>query len=276
MPAKRSLNILLIDHGEIVYQTISDYLQDSGHSVDRICNACAILKAIQKHDYDLALVDIRILDIDELSLLTEIREIRPEMSVVIITEHQDMGKALQAMQVGVIDFLTKPVKLLELDAVLEKCVRNRALMVKCMQAEKALREIERRYRVLAENVTDVVWITDINLQSIYVNPAVTHMLGYSVEEAMMLAWGDIFTPASFKIIEEILPGELGEPSQNNPLRLQSLDLELLRKDGSILCVKAKCTSLRDPDGNPVGILGILCDSAICMEARSSGNQRQTS
>lgn len=263
MTMKRSLQILLADNGEIVHQVIADYLQDSGHSVDRVNNGCAALEAVEERYYDLALVDVCIPNVDKLSLLTGIREICPEMSVVIITGRRDMNLAIQAMRHGAVDFLTKPVQLLELDAVLEKAVRNRALVVQCMQVEKALRESERRYRLLAESVTDVIWITDMNLRSTYVNPAVTRMLGYDVEEAMTLAWEDILAPTSLEVVKNIFAKELAkeETNQNYPSRLQSADIELLRKDGSTLCVKAKCTSLHDSDGQLVGMLGILHEIA---------------
>ena len=150
MTMQRSLQILLADNEEIVHQTIADYLQDSGHRVDRTHDGCAALKAVEKREYDLALVDMRVLDIDEFSLLTGMRETRPEMPVIIIIGCGDMDSAIQAMQHGAIDFLAKPVKLLELDAALEKAVRHRSLIVQCMQAEEALREYKKRDSKSAE------------------------------------------------------------------------------------------------------------------------------
>ena len=46
------------------------------------------------------------------------------------------------------------------------------------------RESERRYRLLAENVSDVIWVTDMSLKPTYFSPSVTRLLGYSIEEAM--------------------------------------------------------------------------------------------
>jgi DNA-binding NtrC family response regulator len=140
MTKNRSLKILLADNEEIVHQIIADYLQDSGHKVDRTHSRAAVLKAVKEHEYDLALLDIHLLDTSKLSLLAEMCETRSEMSVIIITGRGDMDVAIQAIRHGALDFLTKPIRLLELDAVLEKSIRHRALVVRCMQMEKALNQ----------------------------------------------------------------------------------------------------------------------------------------
>jgi len=124
---ERSLNIILADDEEIVHQTIAGYLRDLGHSVDGVYDGLAALESIKERDYDLALVDIRMPGMDGLSLLAEVQGICPEMSVVIITGHGNMDIAIQALRLGATDFLTKPIKLLELDAVLVTSARIHTL-----------------------------------------------------------------------------------------------------------------------------------------------------
>jgi len=248
-----SLNILLAHNEEIIHKTIAGYLRDSGHDVDKVYDAHAALKAVQRRDYDMALVDIRVSGMDDLFLLTRLQEIRPEMSVIIITENCNMDMMVRALRLGATDFLTKPVKLLELDAVLEKSNCLRTLFAQRRHAEEALQESKRRYYLLAENVTDLVWEMDMNLRFTYISPSATRILGYSVAEAIELNWEGILADDSRKIAEKAFTENMGQ----GPLSESwMLEMDLKRKDGSIAHVETKLSSICGPDGQPVGILGI--------------------
>ncbi|MEW5803343.1 MAG: sigma-54 dependent transcriptional regulator [bacterium] len=131
-----SLRILLVDDEEIVHQTLCPYLQNCGHHVEDAWDGNTALKLIESSDYDLAIIDIRMPGMDGLSVLSAMGEIRPELSAVIITGHGNMEMVIQALRLGAADFLPKPVKLLELDAVLEKSMRIRSLR----QGQRRLRE----------------------------------------------------------------------------------------------------------------------------------------
>jgi DNA-binding NtrC family response regulator len=142
MSNERSLKILLVDDEEIVHQTLSPYLQDSGHEVNNIREGSKALKLIEARDYDLALIDMKMPEMDGLSVLSKIGEIRPELSSVIITGHGNMELVIQALRLGAVDFLTKPIRLLELDAVLEKSTRIRHLRQRQRHLNETIRRIQ--------------------------------------------------------------------------------------------------------------------------------------
>jgi len=121
------LKILLVDDEEIVHQTLTPYLTDCGHSVEGVRDGRSGLNSIEKNDYDLALIDIRMPGLTGFELLEKATALRPELSSVIITGHGNMDLAIKALRLGAADFLVKPVKLRELDAILEKSSRLRSL-----------------------------------------------------------------------------------------------------------------------------------------------------
>lgn len=124
---KTSLQILLIDDEQIVHQTLGDYLRESEHYVVSSLSAAEGLNILQTGGFDLVISDVRMPGMDGLGLLQRLGEQYPELSVVIMTGHGNVDMAVQALRLGAADFLTKPIKLLELDAVLERSIRLRAL-----------------------------------------------------------------------------------------------------------------------------------------------------
>ncbi|MBI2506056.1 MAG: sigma-54-dependent Fis family transcriptional regulator, partial [Candidatus Latescibacteria bacterium] len=140
---------LLADDEEIVHQTIADYLRDAGCQVDGVWEGGAAVQALKAAEYDLALIDMRMPELDGLEVLAWCQEMKPELSVVIITGHGNMEVAVQALRLGAADFLCKPIRLLELDGVLAKVARLHRLhrdhrrlrgAIRSMQAAEHLRD----------------------------------------------------------------------------------------------------------------------------------------
>ena len=142
------------------------------------------------------------------------------------------------------------------------------------RVEKAVFDSEERYRLIAERAADAIWTVDMNMRPTYISPSIARLLGYTVQEAIAKPIQEIFTPVSFKLVTELLKEELGieNREQKDLARSRTLELELIRKDGSLVPVEVKYTFLRDAQARPVEVLAIARDISERKKAQEEAKQ----
>ncbi|MDA3896632.1 MAG: PAS domain S-box protein [Desulfobacteraceae bacterium] len=127
--------------------------------------------------------------------------------------------------------------------------------------ETALQESEKRYRLLADNITDVLFTMDINLNYTYVSPSVKKLRGYEPEELIGTSFFEKASPTTHEKIASLFKKEIDVEAsgQSSPDRSRSLEVEMYRKDGSTVWIESNVSFLRDETNRPIGIIGINRD-----------------
>ncbi|MDX9821762.1 MAG: PAS domain S-box protein [Syntrophales bacterium] len=125
----------------------------------------------------------------------------------------------------------------------------------------ALRESEKKYRLLAEKMTDIVWIQDMNLRTTYVSPSIKTTLGFTPEERYAQRVEEQLTPASMAAVADLMARELllEQEGKSDPNRTLTIELEYYHKDGSTRWFENIISGIRDEKGVLIGIHGVSRD-----------------
>jgi PAS domain S-box-containing protein len=130
------------------------------------------------------------------------------------------------------------------------------------KAQRALKRSERQYRLLAENVQDVIWIINLDRGAFaYISPSVAHLTGYAPEEALNLPLEQIITAPSLAHVRDQLQRRGGPLSDRQKRSVWTLntEIELIRKDGSTVWVENSVGPLKDPGIPYTAIMGVTRD-----------------
>lgn len=151
-------------------------------------------------------------------------------------------------------------------------VENARLFSEARAAAEEARRKEAQYRLLAENITDVIWTTDTTGRYLYISPSCTSLFGYTPEELMSQSALHALTPGGLRRPD---PQAATEPAGLAHLALsghsQLMEIRQRRRDGRMIWTETQITPLRDAGGVLIGHLGVTRD--ITSRKESEGQLR---
>lgn len=112
--ALKNSRILLVDDEEILVQGLAEFLQDQGTTVDTATGGANAIELLQTHVYDLLVTDIRMPGMSGMDLLRHVQAHHPDVAVILITGYASTESAVEALRLGVYDYIEKPFEMLEL------------------------------------------------------------------------------------------------------------------------------------------------------------------
>lgn len=132
-------------------------------------------------------------------------------------------------------------------------------ILRSVQASEALVASEQRYRLLADNVADIIWTVDTDGNLNYVSPAVEGIRGYSVREVMGQRLDEQMSLDSVTTVRALLKDAIDQPRLFSAEHTHNLELELRHVDGNFIVAETGFIALRDEAGATTGLLAVSRD-----------------
>jgi ActR/RegA family two-component response regulator len=191
--ATRRPRILLVDDERVVVEVLTSLLDDPDREILPADSAAAALQHARAGEIEVALVD-KNLGVDSgLDLSRQLKQMQPEIEIILITGYASMESAIQAVQIGAFDYLTKPIAdfaalSFKVQSALEKSQlrrSQRALLERLMECEV-------RHRRLIDAAPEAIVLYDGESGMVMeANEAAVKLYGYSPQELLKAAAAEL-------------------------------------------------------------------------------------
>jgi two-component system nitrogen regulation response regulator GlnG len=133
--------ILVADDEPSMRWLLERVLRQAGHSVAVVEDGAGALAQAGAEPYDLAFVDVRMPGVDGLEVLSRLKTLAPDTAVIVMTAHGSVRSAVEAMQRGAYDYLTKPFDNDEVRLLAERALSARALAREVVELRTGIHEV---------------------------------------------------------------------------------------------------------------------------------------
>lgn len=127
------------------------------------------------------------------------------------------------------------------------------------KTETSLRESEERYRMLADNVSDVIWMMGLNGKFLYISPSVIRQTGYTVEETMQRSFDEIFEKSSAETIRNLFSSVDEKVKRGERIEEGVMELHEYRKDGVEIWIEIVYSGIYGTNDQFFGLMGVSRD-----------------
>ncbi len=140
---KKNWPILVVDDEDVMCESMAAWLREDGYRVDTAPNGQQAVELAKVSDYAVCFIDLKMPGMDGIETMMEIRRIRQDASVIIITAYATVDTAIQAMKEGAQEYIVKPCNPQEISMLV-----SRILKLKKLQSENAIlrKKLTRQYR----------------------------------------------------------------------------------------------------------------------------------
>lgn len=122
---EKRIKILLVDDDDGVRSSFSALLTKRGYAIDPKSSGMEAINSLKKTSFDILLTDLKMPNMNGLDLLKEARKIDPDLGVIIMTGYGEIASYLEAMDLGAVEYLNKPVKTSDLEIIIKRLVQGK-------------------------------------------------------------------------------------------------------------------------------------------------------
>jgi DNA-binding NtrC family response regulator len=128
--------VLIVDDDKDFLAIMAERMQNRGMEVVTAESAAEALRRLEEESFDAVLLDLMMPEMGGIEALQVMRKKQPEIQVIFLTGHPSVSKGVEAMKLGAMDFLPKPVDLRELTDKIQQAKASRMILVEKQTQEK--------------------------------------------------------------------------------------------------------------------------------------------
>ncbi len=175
---KESLKILVVDDDDLICQTLNDIFEEKGYYVEVATNGQIAKEKTNQIPFAIFLIDLKLPDTNGIDLIKDLKEIRPSGIYFIVTGYSSIQNVSKAIKDGVDGYFVKPLVIEEIEKRIMDLSEKREIQIQ-------LENSEQKYRLISENVNDLIVVINDKIEVEYVNEiALKNMFGYSRDEVI--------------------------------------------------------------------------------------------
>ena len=145
------LSILFADDEESLQELMSMELPRMGHRVTVCPDGTTAINALGRDTFDCLLVDLDMPGMNGTEVIRRVKEVSPETEAIVLTGKESLETAVLALRYGACDYLTKPCRLVELQALLERILQRRDRVRKYHANKKQLEKHSTNVRLVGDH-----------------------------------------------------------------------------------------------------------------------------
>jgi PAS domain S-box-containing protein len=255
MDEKKIPKVIIIDDEKGLRTGTQRLLQSEGYEVDTAENGTEGIRLAAENDYDLAIIDLKMPDIDGIEVLKEIKKNRPNTVCFIATAYASYETAIESTKTGAYSYIPKPFTPEELIQNLQQGYAYRILLV---EAERLRKEREERLLEVAFEKTRLNTIINSITDGVLVVNKTGELVLYNTAALTYFELNQIIIGEN---ILGILPKEVTELINKFLITGNHLDKsftsQIELKPNRELFVDVTCSPVPHPDGSLAGVVTVI-------------------